>query len=139
MRVEVVVWERGPRYQGEKKTFRARELRKDMTLAETKMWYLLRSLQKPGLRFRRQVPFGPYFLDFYCSSKKLVIELDGSQHMDSESDRIRDEYLKSNGLLVLRYWNNKFMSNQTGVISDILRHASEYPHPASPLQGEENI
>ena len=88
-----------------------------MTDAEKKLWSLLRN-NRLGAKFRRQVPYGPYILDFYCVKVRLVIELDGSQHYTSEGrkkDAIRDAYLRSDGLEVLRFTNYEMLSNDEGV------------------------
>ena len=79
---------------------RARELRSNMSNAEYRMWFWLRR-QNMGVRFRRQVPFGPYFLDFYASAVRLAVEVDGDQH-DPEHDRCRDEYLAKQRVKVIR-------------------------------------
>jgi len=93
----------------------ARELRKNMTDAERAMWRLLRQRQIKGLRFRRQVPIDHYIADFACLEVRLIIEVDGGQHYDSPSDRVRDCYLQSQGFQVLRFWNNDVLSNPDGV------------------------
>ena len=95
----------------------ARKLRSDMTDAERKLWSLLRN-NRLGAKFRRQVPYGPYILDFYCVKARLVIELDGSQHYTPEGrrrDARRDAYLRSDGLKVLRFLNDEVFSNEKGV------------------------
>jgi very-short-patch-repair endonuclease len=95
----------------------ARKLRRDMTDAERKLWSLLRN-NRLGVKFRRQVPYGPYILDFYCVKARLVIELDGSQHYTPEGrkkDAVRDAYLRSDGLEVLRFTNYEMLSNEEGV------------------------
>ena len=93
----------------------ARNLRKNMTKEEAKLWYQF--LCRYPQRFRRQYIIGRYIADFYCHQARLVIELDGSQHYDSgkkEYDRIRTQYLLSQGLKVLRFSNldvlQKFLS-----------------------------
>ena len=96
---------------------KARALRQKMTNAEKRLWSLVRN-NRLGLKFRRQVPFGPYIADFFCFSAKLVVELDGSQHYraeDKEYDTRRDEYLEAHGLTVLRFSNKEFLANQDGV------------------------
>jgi very-short-patch-repair endonuclease len=95
----------------------ARKLRRDLTVAEKKLWALVRN-NRLGVKFRRQVPYGPYILDFYCVQAHLVIELDGSQHYTSEGrkkDAVRDAYLRSDGLEVLRFTNYEMLSNEEGV------------------------
>lgn len=101
----------------------AQSLRKDMTKEERKLWY---DFIKPmSLPFHRQTVFGNYIVDFYCATKKLVVELDGSQHFDNDgraSDEIRDKFLSEMGLTVLRYANSDVNSNFAGVCEDILEH-----------------
>lgn len=105
-------------------TQRARRLRKDMTEAEKKLWWKLRRDQMIGLNFRRQHPIGPFVLDFYCPSIQLAVELDGGQH-NFRSAQINDErrthWLNSNGVTVLRFWNNDVMGNLDGVLHEIMR------------------
>lgn len=84
----------------------AANLRTNMTKEEKKLWYQF--LKKLSVTFYRQKPFGNYIVDFYCASKQLVIELDGTQHFEEKGkqyDEVRDEYLKSLGLTVLRIAN----------------------------------
>jgi very-short-patch-repair endonuclease len=99
----------------------ARLLRKQMTDAERKLWALLRRNQL-GVRFRCQVPFGPYVVDFYCVKAKLVIELDGSQHytdLGRQKDAERDNYLRGIGQDVARYSDIELLQNEDGVMQDI--------------------
>ena len=89
-----------------KLTYNARELRKHMTKEEAHLWYQFLCRYKP--RFHRQYVIGNYIADFYCHKAKLVVELDGSQHCDPgeiEYDQRRTEYLRSQGLEVLRFSN----------------------------------
>ena len=79
-----------------------------MTDVERKLWYALRAQRFASVKFRRQVPIGPYIVDFLCNAAKLVIELDGGQHNETEHrqrDEIRDVYLTNDGYRVLRFWN----------------------------------
>ena len=88
--------------------FRTQEMRKNATEKENKLWY--KFLRKHPFSFTRQKPVGNYIVDFICPSKKLVIELDGSQHFTEggiESDRLRTAYLESVGLCVLRFTNKE--------------------------------
>jgi very-short-patch-repair endonuclease len=122
-------------HEGQKRD-RARELRKDMTLAERKLWSLLQARQLDGFRFRRQMPVGPYVADFACLEATLIIEVDGGQHLDSLSDAARDRFLASRGFRVLRFWNNDVLANPEGVRAVIARRLSEAcPHPTSPVNG----
>ncbi|HEY1386471.1 MAG TPA: endonuclease domain-containing protein [Dongiaceae bacterium] len=93
----------------------ARRLRNNMTDAERPLWRFLRQRQVNGLRFRRQVPIDHYIVDFACLEARLIIEVDGGQHADSETDKKRDAYLHSQGFRVLRLWNNDVSSNREGV------------------------
>ena len=116
----------------------ARQLRKNQTEAEKKLWKYLKSKQVKGLKFRRQEPIGSYIVDFVCFENKLVIELDGSQHIeDKENDIERDDWLKSQGFAVIRFWNNEVMNNIDGVLAVIFYFCSNLPHLTSPVKGEE--
>jgi very-short-patch-repair endonuclease len=95
-------------------------MRRIATDAERKLWLLLRDRRLDGFKFRRQVPFGPYILDFVCFEKKLVIEVDGGQHCDSDADKSRDAYLEAEGYRVVRYWNNDALKNPERVLTDLL-------------------
>ena len=103
------------------------------------MWMLLRDRRLEGLKFRRQVPIGPYVVDFYCSLKNLIIELDGGQHgMHSVEDGSRTDWLAARGYRVVRYWNNDLLQNPEGVLTEILGivkpdNSNSVP---SPLEGE---
>ena len=81
----------------------ARQMRHDPAPAEKKLWRCLRDRQLNNLKFRRQHPLGPFIADFGCPVYRRVIELDGSQHAESASDRRRDAFLKANGWRVLRF------------------------------------
>ena len=98
----------------------AKELRKNMTKEERHLWYDF--LRQYPVKFTRQKVLGKYIADFYSYSAKLVIELDGSQHYEPENrekDRVRDDYLRSLGLEVLRYTNFDIHDNFRGVCEDI--------------------
>ena len=98
---------------------KARALRKELTPAERKLWAALRQKQL-GVKFRRQHAIGPYITDFCCIREKLVIEVDGSQHLDQEDyDAERTAYLEARGYRVLRFWNNHILKNLNGVIKVI--------------------
>ena len=95
---------------------RAVNLRKNTTQAEEKLWKHLRRKQMT-VKFRRQHALGNYIVDFCCIEKKLIIEFDGSQHLDlQEYDEVRTQYLESLGYRVLRFWNNQVMKDINGVI-----------------------
>ncbi len=105
----------------------ARELRKSMTDAERKLWAKLRGKALDDYRFRRQQPIGPYIVDFYCSRKNLVVELDGGQHDDlcAEHDRKRTLWLEARGYRVMRFWNTDVMRNLDGVLDELSRALSQ--------------
>ncbi len=105
----------------------ARRLRSDMTDAETRLWSRLRAHRLDGISFRRQVPIGPYIADFVCHRARLIVELDGGQHVESASDAKRDAWLNAQGFEVLRFWNNDVMSNIDGVLEVIAQHVSSIP------------
>src|SRR5437870_13607423 len=84
---------------------RARQLRRQMSLPEVVLWQALRQGRLADLRFRRQHPIGPYILDFYCPSARLVVEVDGAAHDSAAQvrhDARRDAFLAENGVRVLR-------------------------------------
>ena len=97
----------------------AKELRHNLTPAEQKLWAALRNDQL-GFNFRRQHAIGPFVTDFCCIKKKLVIELDGGQHLEQEQyDQERSQYLQAKGYRVLRFWNNDVINDLNAVITVI--------------------
>ena len=94
------------------------------TDAELRLWRLLRDRRLNGFKFRRQVPVGPYIVDFLCVGARLIVEADGSQHAESLRDKARDAYLESQGWKVLRFWNNEVLQNCAGVLETVFAHAS---------------
>jgi very-short-patch-repair endonuclease len=97
-----------------------RGLRKGMTDAEIRLWRCLRGKQMDGHKFRRQHPFGDYILDFVCVEAKLVVEIDGGQHVTSmEKDVARTASLQKAGFRVLRFWNDQVLKNVEDVKSAI--------------------
>ena len=109
------------------KTNRARHLRKNMTDAEHALWQKIRFNQL-GVKFRRQTPIGNYFVDFYCHEYGLVVELDGSHHLDqAEYDEQRILYLQSLGLRVIRFWNNDVLLHVDAVLERILTSIGSVP------------
>lgn len=100
---------------------RARTLRRDDTQAEARLWNALRARRLGGWAWKRQVPWGPFILDFHCTDARLVVELDGGQHADQiEYDDRRTAYLERDGLRVLRFWNSAVLTNRDGVCESIL-------------------
>jgi adenine-specific DNA-methyltransferase len=101
---------------------RARTLRRDGTNAEACLWRALRANRLGGWDWKRQVPFGPYILDFLCREACLVVEVDGGQHADQTAyDDRRSAFLQQRGLRVLRFWNINVLTNRSGVCETILR------------------
>ncbi len=87
--------------------------------AEQSLWSVLKNRQLNGAKFTRQLPIGPYFADFACREERLVIELDGSQHAESEYDRRRDSFMLEQGWSVLRFWNVDALKEQDAVADTI--------------------
>ena len=105
----------------------ARRLRRDMTIAERKLWSLIRQ-NKLGIHFRRQVPIGPYVADFYSRQAKLVLEVDGSQHLQEEylqKDIQRKIFLEKRGYKILRFNNLEILNNPEGVSKQIMEYLSK--------------
>ena len=100
---------------------RARELRREDTRAEAHLWQALRAHRLGGWKWKRQVPWGPYYLDFLCVEAGLVVEADGGQHSDQVAhDERRTAFLARSGLRVLRFWNSEVLTNRHGVCLTIL-------------------
>ncbi len=100
----------------------AQKLRSAATPAERKLWQQLRLKNVAGSRFRRQHPIGPYVVDFICLERKLIVELDGGQHAEPETeayDAARTTWLAGRGYRVIRFWNSDVMSNSRGVLEAI--------------------
>jgi very-short-patch-repair endonuclease len=106
------------------------------TEAERKLWWHLRHrIRAPGAHFRRQVRIGRYIVDFACHAVRMIIEVDGSQHVRSAADEERRKVLEANGYRVLRYWNNDVLSNIDSVLEDVLSAITPTPTPnPSPTQ-----
>ncbi len=99
-----------------------------MTPAEVKLWARLRAHQLNGIHFRNQHAIGKYVVDFCAPRKKLIIELDGSQHLEQkEYDSERTVYLESKGYKVIRFWNSEVMNDIEGVLLAILQKLEEQP------------
>jgi very-short-patch-repair endonuclease len=101
-------------------TTRARKLRQGGNEAEALLWLELKRRSLGGYRFTRQLPIGPFFADFACREKWLVVEVDGSQHADSPRDRVRDEFMRTQGYSVLRFWNTDVLKHRRSVCETIL-------------------
>lgn len=108
-----------------------------MTPEERKLWAHLRNRQVLQCKFRRQAAIGPYVVDFVCFERRLVVELDGSQHGFSDQrarDRARDAWLKSQGFRVLRVWNLDLRRNTDDVLTTICAALADKSGPL-PLDG----
>jgi very-short-patch-repair endonuclease len=123
----------------------ARQLRSQLTGSEQELWSALRGSRLQGIKFRRQHPFGPYVLDFFCVKAQLAVELDGGVHDQPEQrdyDSERTAYLETNGLRVLRFRNEDITDRLDEVINKILEAASPTSQPpTSPdncCEGNEN-
>jgi len=104
------------------KTKLARKFRRTQSNSEAIFWREVRGRLLAGFKFRRQVPIDNYIVDFVCESAKLIVELDGHQHADTEdADLRRTEVLESNGYCVVRFWNDDVYDNLDGVMSEVLR------------------
>lgn len=111
----------------------ARTLRKQDTWAEKLLWQIVRDRRFSDYKFRRQHPFGPYILDFFCVEAFLNIELDGGQHghpMQLSADAERDAWLVARGVKVLRFWNSRLRREKQSVRDTIWETLQERaPHP----------
>ena len=132
-----------PKYRVSKpKRTKARQLRHASTDVEQRLWRLLRSRQLDHIKFRRQVPLGPWVVDFVSFEEQLILEVDGSQHAESQHDKVRDADLLARDIRILRFLNNDILSNSNGVLQRILEAAEEAPSPRglrprpSPTRGE---
>ncbi|NIW14527.1 MAG: DUF559 domain-containing protein [Candidatus Thorarchaeota archaeon] len=103
----------------------ARQLRKNMTEAESFLWQRIRRKQLKGRQFYRQKNIGNYIVDFYCPSAKVIVELDGGQHYTQEGirrDHVRDKYLESLGFTIFRFSDREVFKNIEGVLERIFEH-----------------
>jgi very-short-patch-repair endonuclease len=119
------------------RTNKARRLRRNSTRAELRLWNNLRARALAGHKFVRQEPIGPYVVDFVCRERRLIIEVDGGQHSESQGDKRRDRFLRERDYRVLRFWNNDVICNMTGVLEAIAAALDEAmpPHPVSAFSG----
>jgi len=117
--------------RGKQDHSRERSLRLEQTESERVLWTQLRGRRLSGSKFRRQHRIGPYFADFACPELHLVVELDGSQHLDqAKYDSTRTQYLQSQGYRVLRFWNDDVLLRMDDVLGEILG-ALRTPHPSA--------
>jgi very-short-patch-repair endonuclease len=104
----------------------AKELRRNATDVERKVWAVLRNRQLDGYKFKFQATVGPFVADFLCAQKRLIVEFDGGQH-NPEVDRRRTQYLENAGYAVLRFWNHDAIENLDGVRQVISTRLAELP------------
>ncbi|MFT4047399.1 MAG: endonuclease domain-containing protein [Solimonas sp.] len=99
---------------------RARELRRNATVAEQRLWYALRQQYSEHWKVRRQHPIGTYIADFAIPARHLVIEIDGGQHaLQRDADAERTAALRDRGYRVIRFWNNEVLANLDSVMETI--------------------
>ncbi len=97
----------------------ARRLRRKMTRAEVALWQALRGKQLDGLKFRRQQVIGPYIVDFFCASSRLIVELDGGVHADEDAqahDAQRDQWIAAQDLRIVRIPNSVVMDDLSAAL-----------------------
>ncbi len=117
---------------------RARQLRRNRTRAERRLWWKLRQLKQAGYKFRQQVPVDNFVVDFACLSSRLIVEVDGGTHSTDEEnakDRSREQYLERQGFRIVRVWNSEVRENIEGVMDTIV-DALGPPPPSPPRRGE---
>jgi 5-methyltetrahydrofolate--homocysteine methyltransferase len=126
----------------------ARALRNQPTDAEKRLWHFLRAQNLRGRKFRRQTPIGAYIVDFVCFTDKLIVELDGPQHLDPqavEHDKRRTAWLAARGFHIIRFRNQELDENLPAVVDAIGRAIDElqvlrtHPSPSLPVEGREPI
>ena len=111
----------------------ARKLRRNQTDAERRLWYHFRDRRLLGYKFRRQTPRGRCVADFLCHEARLIVEVDGGQHVECGADNLRTAFLNSAGYHVLRFWNHEVLGNTYGVLEEVarvLRLCSESSNPS---------
>ncbi|MGH7890390.1 MAG: endonuclease domain-containing protein [Thermodesulfobacteriota bacterium] len=117
---------------------KARELRKNPTESEQMLWKHLRLRQLGGYKFRRQQPLGPYFVDFVCLEKRLIVEVDGGQHSEQIAyDSERSGWLEAQEFPIVRFWNNEVLK-EIEVVKEVIAEALGCrftPHLNPPPQG----
>ena len=97
----------------------AKKLRTNSTDTEKYLWKYLRGRQLEGFKFRRQHPIGKYIVDFINLERKIIIEVDGGQHLENKKDKLRDRWLEEQGYKIMRFWDNEVLTNIEGVMESI--------------------
>ncbi|MGN6278072.1 MAG: endonuclease domain-containing protein [Sphingomonas sp.] len=98
---------------------RARMMRSNMPQPEREIWIALRAKRFGNVKFTRQVVIGPYIADFVARSQKLIVEVDGDTHVDSDHDAVRSDWLEGQGYRVVQFSNAEVMGNLDGVLTTI--------------------
>ena len=106
----------------------AKKLRINSTDTEKYLWKYLRGKQLTGFKFRRQHTIGRYIVDFVNLERRIIIELDGGQHLENKKDKLRDKWLKERGYDVLRFWDNEVLMNVEGVL-EVIKEKISSPSP----------
>lgn len=115
----------------------AKDLRQQATQAEQTLWQRLRNRQILNAKFRRQHPIPPYIVDFVCLERQLIVEADGGQHAERQTqDEKRTAFLEAQGFRVLRFWNNEVLTETETVLEVIFCALNETPHPNPLPKGE---
>jgi very-short-patch-repair endonuclease len=118
---------------------KARELRKNLTDAEQRLWQGLKRRQIEGVKFRRQQPIGDFIVDFVSFERRLIVEVDGGQHAEQLAyDEKRTRWLEAQGYKVLRFWDNDVLANTEAVMQavfDAVEQRASTPHLNPPPQG----
>ncbi len=115
-------------------TARARSLRQQDIEPEYRLWGELRNRRLNGHKFARQIPLGPYIVDFVCREQALILELDGAQHSGDIREAERTAYLVRNGYSVLRFWNHEVLRERRAVLDTILAALEGHLSPSSGLR-----
>lgn len=100
-----------------------------MTDSEQRLWFLLRAHRFAGMKFKRQHPIGPYIVDFVSVRQKIVVEVDGGQHLENQLDVKRDAWLREHGFRVLRFWNSDVLKETEAVLQVILEAIEHVERP----------
>ncbi|WP_306088334.1 endonuclease domain-containing protein [Qipengyuania flava] len=110
-------------------------MRHEPTEAEARLWSILRAGRMAGAKFKRQEQIGDYIVDFVCFAERLIVEADGSQHVENGADQVRDAWLKSQDFRILRFWNNDILRD-TEAVGEAIHAALRPPLPnPSPARG----
>ena len=117
------------RGKDDKRTARARSLRRAQTPAEFALWTGIRSRQLGDFKFVRQEPIGRYHVDFVCRDRRLIVERGGGQHAERHQDKERDGEVCGLGYRVIRFWNNDVVDNLDGVLQTLQSELENCPSP----------